>query len=61
MGQAEGEARRRIDTLLVAAGWQICDASAADIHAARAVAIREFPWNPATASPAARFRPNRFM
>ncbi|EXI69659.1 MAG: Type-1 restriction enzyme R protein [Candidatus Accumulibacter adjunctus] len=43
MGQAEGEARRRIDTLLVAAGWQICDASAADIHAARAVAIREFP------------------
>jgi len=43
VGQAEGEARRRIDTLLVAAGWQICDASAADIHAARAVAIREFP------------------
>ncbi|MEF8753457.1 MAG: type I restriction-modification enzyme R subunit C-terminal domain-containing protein [Accumulibacter sp.] len=43
MGQAEGEARRRIDTLLVAAGWQICDASAADIHAARGVAIREFP------------------
>jgi type I restriction enzyme R subunit len=43
VGQAEGEARRRIDTLLVAAGWQICDASAADIHAARGVAIREFP------------------
>ncbi|MEF8729034.1 MAG: type I restriction-modification enzyme R subunit C-terminal domain-containing protein [Accumulibacter sp.] len=46
MGQAEGEARRRIDTLLVAAGWQICDASAADIHAARGVAIREFPLEP---------------
>jgi type I restriction enzyme R subunit len=46
VGQAEGEARRRIDTLLVAAGWQICDASAADIHAARGVAIREFPLEP---------------
>ena len=43
MGQPEEEARRRIDALLVAAGWQVCDASAADIHAARGVAIREFP------------------
>ncbi|MCM8639642.1 DEAD/DEAH box helicase family protein, partial [Accumulibacter sp.] len=46
MGQAEGEARRRIDTLLAAAGWRICDAAAADIHAARGVAIREFPLEP---------------
>ncbi len=43
MGQAEQDARRRIDALLVAAGWQVCDASAADIRAARGVAIREFP------------------
>jgi type I restriction enzyme R subunit len=43
VGQPEEEARRRIDALLVAAGWQVCDASAADIHAAHGVAIREFP------------------
>ena len=29
--------------LLMAAGWHVCDASAANIHAARGVAIREFP------------------
>ena len=29
--------------LLEAAGWHVCDASAANIHAARGVAIREFP------------------
>ena len=29
--------------LLKAAGWHACDASAANIHAARGVAIREFP------------------
>ncbi|TXI75111.1 MAG: DEAD/DEAH box helicase [Dokdonella sp.] len=45
VGQTEEEARRRIDALLVAAGWQVCDASAADIHAARGVALREFPLN----------------
>lgn len=27
----------------MAAGWYVCDASAANIHAARGVAIREFP------------------
>lgn len=29
--------------LLKAAGWHVCDISAANIHAARGVAIREFP------------------
>ena len=29
--------------LLEAAGWHVCDAAAANIHAARGVAIREFP------------------
>ena len=32
-----------IDALLEAAGWHVCDASAANIHVARGVAIREFP------------------
>lgn len=41
--QPEQQARTHIDTLLQAAGWQVCDASAAYIHAARGVAIREFP------------------
>ncbi|PKN13103.1 MAG: type III restriction endonuclease subunit R [Deltaproteobacteria bacterium HGW-Deltaproteobacteria-4] len=39
----EAEARIQIDTLLTAAGWSVQDASAAHIHAARGVAIREFP------------------
>jgi type I restriction enzyme R subunit len=39
----EHEARVNIDQLLIAAGWHICDASKANIHAARGVAIREFP------------------
>jgi type I restriction enzyme R subunit len=39
----EAEARENIDKLLTAAGWHVCDASAANIHAARGVAIREFP------------------
>ncbi|MGA8146171.1 MAG: type I restriction-modification enzyme R subunit C-terminal domain-containing protein [Gallionellaceae bacterium] len=36
-------ARQNIDHLLAQAGWLVCDASAANIHAARGVAIREFP------------------
>jgi len=39
----EQEARESIDQLLIAAGWHICDADRANIHAARGVAIREFP------------------
>lgn len=41
--QPEQQARRTIDTLLAQAGWAVCDASQADIHASRGVAIREFP------------------
>jgi len=41
--QPEQQARGNIDALLEAAGWHVCDASAANIHAARGVAIREFP------------------
>ena len=41
--QPEQQARGNIDGLLEAAGWHVCDASAANIHAARGVAIREFP------------------
>ena len=43
MSQPEEEARKRIDALLLAAGWLVCDAAAANIRAARGVAIREFP------------------
>ena len=39
----ELEARGNIDRLLAAAGWHLCDATNANIHAARGVAIREFP------------------
>ncbi len=46
MAQPEQEAREQIDRLLNAAGWHVCDASAAHIHAARGVAIREFPLKP---------------
>ncbi len=38
----EGQARAEIDRLLAAAGWDVQDFKAADIHAARGVAIREF-------------------
>jgi len=41
--QPEQQARGNIDRLLEAAGWHVCDAAAANIHAARGVAIREFP------------------
>jgi type I restriction enzyme R subunit len=43
MSPSEQEARQQIDELLAACGWQVQDASAAHIHAARGVAIREFP------------------
>ena len=39
----EAEARIKIDKLLEAAGWLICDSRTVSIHAARGVAIREFP------------------
>lgn len=38
----EARARAEIDRLLAAAGWHVCDYKAADIHAARGVALREF-------------------
>src|SRR5262245_60094473 len=38
----EAKARAEIDRLLRAAGWHVCDYKAANIHAARGVAIREF-------------------
>ncbi|MGE4356893.1 DEAD/DEAH box helicase family protein, partial [Halothiobacillus sp.] len=43
MTQPEQQARESIDRLLHAAGWLVQDAAAAHIHAARGVAIREFP------------------
>jgi type I restriction enzyme R subunit len=43
MAQPEQQAREEIDRLLLAAGWRVCDLAAANIHAARGVAIREFP------------------
>lgn len=38
----EARARQRIDELLGAAGWHVCDYKYVDLHAARGVAIREF-------------------
>ncbi len=42
----EERARQQIDRLRTAAGWAIQDFKAADIHAARGVALREFELNP---------------
>ena len=42
-GQPERQAREGIDRLLAAAGWKVFDVSQANIHAARGIAIREFP------------------
>ena len=42
----EQQARVAIDALLTRAGWVVQDASAANIHAARGVALREFPLKP---------------
>jgi type I restriction enzyme R subunit len=39
----EQDARGRIDHLLGLADWVVCDPEAANIHASRGVAIREFP------------------
>ena len=46
MPTAEQPARQEIDRLLAAAGWAVQDFKAADIHAARGVALREFELNP---------------
>jgi type I restriction enzyme R subunit len=43
MAQPEQQAREEIDRLLQAAGWCVFDLAEANIHAARGVAIREFP------------------
>jgi type I restriction enzyme R subunit len=47
---SEQETRVEIDALLGAAGWLVRDVSTADIHAARGVAIREFPLLPSQTS-----------
>jgi type I restriction enzyme R subunit len=39
----EQEARQKIDQLLDVAGWVVQDVKAANIHAGRGVALREFP------------------
>ena len=41
----EQQARAGIDRLLTAAGWSVQDVAQANIHAARGVALREFPLN----------------
>lgn len=41
----EQQARVNIDALLSAAGWHVCNMAQANIHAARGVALREFPLN----------------
>jgi type I restriction enzyme R subunit len=46
MAQPEQQAREEIDRLLAAAGWHVCDYAQANIHAARGVALREFPLEP---------------
>lgn len=42
----EQAAREEIERTLTATGWAVCDAAKANIHAARGVAIREFPLRP---------------
>ena len=39
----EREARKKIDQLLTAAGWSVCDVGQQNLVAHRGVAIREFP------------------
>jgi type I restriction enzyme R subunit len=41
----EAKSRQSIDALLEQAGWHVCDMAQANIHAARGVALREFPLN----------------
>ena len=43
MTTPEARSRIEIDRLLAAAGWRVCDCRQGDLHAARGVAIREFP------------------
>jgi len=43
VGNPEQDARQTIDQLFQGAGCQVCDAAAVNIHAARGVAVREFP------------------
>ncbi|MCA3228219.1 MAG: DEAD/DEAH box helicase family protein [Burkholderiales bacterium] len=43
---AEQQARVVIDQLLTAAGWAVQDVRAANVHATRGVALREFELNP---------------
>ena len=43
MTKPEEEARAEIDCLLAAAGWSVQSVSAANLQAARGIAIREFP------------------
>lgn len=45
MGATEEQAREEIDRLLAAAGWAVQDVGAANLHAARGVALREFELN----------------
>ena len=42
----EQQARAEIDRLLQAAGWAVQSVDAVNLHAARGVAIREFPLEP---------------
>lgn len=42
MVNPEQAARQEIDRLLTQAGWAVQDFKAADVHAARGVALREF-------------------
>lgn len=42
----EKQARAEIDRLLQAAGWAVQSLDAVNLHAARGVAIREFPLEP---------------
>ena len=46
MPQPEQQARAEIDRLLAAAGWAVQDVKAADLQAARGVALREFELEP---------------
>jgi len=46
MANPELKAREEIDRLLRAAGWAVQDVAAANLHAARGVALREFALNP---------------
>ena len=41
----EARARQTIGVLLMQAGWHVCSTGDINIHAARGVALREFPLN----------------